>query len=271
MPIRKTRKKTVDLAKPANDGDVNINLHRAQSEVYRHLFDEDGSDDLRHLLVVASRGFGKSYLAAAVSVSAAFELEKLSPYVLNKNIAIIAASHDQTQTIYQPLLSNEFRLDEVAVKTKKPLKYRFPNGTEITCHSADASDKMRGSGQYLVIADEMATWKTPSSSIKDAWESVIEPCVTTRWSPENSQRVGAPSSGRTLIITTVKGKDYIFDLSHRHESDPRWTFFKYTYQDSPFISQEEIERVKANMDPILFAREYECDFGESGLAVFSVF
>ena len=269
----KPHRKTIGIGAGQDNSanETNITLHKGQSDVYAYLFRRHNQKQLRHALVVASRGFGKSYLAATIAVSAARELEALPPNVLNKNIAIIAASYDQTMNIYQPLLSYVFNLDKIATQTKKPLTYRFPNNTVISCWSADAINKLRGTGQYLVIADEMSTWKVTGSSIKDAWESVIQPCVTSRWDPDNSDWIGAPSAGRTMIITTLQGRDFIFDLTTRPETNPNWRYFKYTYKDSPLLSNEEIERVKKDMDPLLFAREYECDFGESGLNVFKVF
>ena len=249
-----------------------VKLHPKQSEPVRWLFSPAGNDKLRFAVVPAARGFGKSWLGATVAALCVQELEALPLDVENKRIAIICATLDQAEQIYFSLLYYVFNLGQVAKIKKKPsLRFIFPNRTELTCWSADAYERLRGLGQYLVIADELSSWKVKSGTVQDAWESVIEPCIVTRWSPQQSKAVGAPSPGRALIISTVKGRDYFYDMTLRADKDPRWKVFKYTYRDSPLLSQKDIEDAKENSDPLRFSREYECDFGESGLSVFHQF
>ena len=249
-----------------------VTLHKKQSEPVRWLFSPAGNDKLRFAVVPAARGFGKSWLGATVAALCVQELESLPQDVENKRIAIICATLDQAEQIYFSLLYYVFNLGQVAKIKKKPsLRFTFPNRTELTCWSADAYERLRGTGQYLVVADEITSWKVKSGSVKDAWESVIEPCIVTRWSPEQSQAVSAPSPGRALIISTVKGRDYFYDMTLRADKDPRWKVFTYTYRDSPLLSKKDIEDAKENSDPLSFSREYECDFGESGLSVFHQF
>jgi hypothetical protein len=253
-----------------------IKLHRAQSEVIHHLFKpvQQKTEDwkMRFVVVVGSRGLGKSYVSASAVTLAVGELETLDESVPNKNIALLCGSHTQVTDIYWPMLAYQFGLESRCWKHSRSLgKFVFANGTEIRCWSADAYERLRGSGQYLVVADELPSWKVPGGSIKDAWESVIEPCVVTRWSPKQATAVGAPSPGRALLPSTPLGKDYFYDLSQREHIDDRWKTFAYTYRDSPLLSQEEIERAKKHSDPLRFAREYEASFEESGLTLFHTF
>jgi hypothetical protein len=255
---------------------LDIKLHKGQSKVIRHLFrplDPDSEEwKMRFCPVVGSRGFGKSYLSGAATVLAVAELERMDFSVPNKNIALLCGSHTQVVDIYYPLLAYNFGLEARCEKSSRVTgKFIFSNGTEVKCWSADAYERLRGSGQYLVIADEIVTWSVPGGSIQDAFESVIEPTVVTRWSPKQAKKFGAPSPGRILIPSTPKGRDYFYDLSVREITDDRWKTFSFTYKDTPLLSEEEIEKTKKHMDPVKFAREYLASFEESGANVFHSF
>jgi len=253
-----------------------IKLHRAQSEVIAHLFRPimPNTDDwkMRFVVVVGSRGLGKSFVSASAVTLAVSELEQLDASVPDKNIALLCGTHTQVTDIYWPMLAYQFGLESRCYKHSRAHgKFVFSNGTEIRCWSADAYDRLRGFGQYLIVADELPTWSVPGGSVKDAWESVLEPCIVTRWSPKQAASVGAPSPGRALLPSTPMGKDYFYDLSQREHIDDRWKTFSYTYRDSPLLSQEEINKARKHADPLKFAREYEASFEESGLAIFHTF
>ena len=157
---------------------ADITLHKAQSEVIRCLFNplNRNSDDwkMRFVTLVGSRGLGKSYVWASAAALAVSELEYLDASVPNKNIALLCGTHTQVTDIYWPMLAYQFGLEGLAVpgrSSRSMGRFVFPNGTEIRCWSADAYERIRGSGQYLVIADELPSWNVPGGSIKDAWES----------------------------------------------------------------------------------------------------
>jgi hypothetical protein len=107
-------------------------------------------------------------------------------------------------------------------------------------------------------------------NLKESWESIIQPCVSTRWSPQNAKKFGA-NAGRALIISTPRGYDYFYEMYNRQDSDTDWKNYHYTYHDSPFLDDEEIERVKLTLDPLKFAREYTASFEDSGTNVFYTF
>jgi hypothetical protein len=131
---------------------------------------------------------------------------------------------------------------------------------------------MRGTGQYFVVADEVCSWKSGAkTSLQESWESVIQPCITTRWSPQNATKLGAPSPGRALIISTPMGYNYFHEMFNREELDPNWKSYHFDYKSSPYLDPDEIERAKLTLDPIKFAREYEASFEDSGNNVFYMF
>ena len=246
-----------------------ITLHEGQSEVMSDLFLDKVC---RWSVTCASRGFGKSYLAATTAMVAAQELMQLPPEVPNKNVAIIAPSYQHVTDIYFPLLAYQLGLENFAIKSSRSAgMFWLPNNTTLKLWSYEASERMRGSGQYFVVADEVCSWKGAGLTLKESWESIIQPCITTRWSPANAARWGAPSPGRAMIISTPMGYNYFYEMFNRGEVDKNWKSYHYTYRDSPYLDVDEIERAKMTLDPLKFAREYEASFEDSGNNVFYMF
>jgi len=246
-----------------------ITLHEGQSEVINDLFVEHAC---RWSVTCASRGFGKSFLAGTAAIIACQELMAMPANVPNKNVAIIAPTYQQVTDIYYPLLAYQLGLERFALKSSRSAgTFWLPNNVILKLWSYEASERMRGSGQYFVVADEVCSWKGAGLTLKESWESIIQPCITTRWSPQNATRLGAPSPGRGLVISTPMGFNYFHDMFNRSEVDPLWKSYHYTYRDSPFLDEAEINRVKVSLDPLKFAREYEASFEDSGNNVFYMF
>jgi hypothetical protein len=245
---------------------MSITLHAGQSQIISDLFVEK---KIRNAVVCASRGFGKSYLAAAASVLAVQELCALPPDIPNKNVCLIAPTYQQTLDIYYPLIAYQFGMEDWAEKCSMHSgTFWFPNNVILKLWSYEASERLRGSGQYFAVLDEVTTWGGAGSSFRESWESVIRPCITTRWSPARAQEYGAASPGRALIISTPRGKDYFYDMYNNETVDDRWGSYHFTYKDSPYLDEEDIERDLHTMDPLQFKREYEASFEESGNSVF---
>lgn len=247
---------------------MEINLHEGQSDVIRDLFVDKSC---RYAVVNASRGFGKSYLAATAAIVAVQELMELDESVPNKNVALIAPTYSQAVDIYYPLIAWQLGMEDFADKASKAAgTFWFPNNVLLKLWSYEASQRMRGTGQYFVVADEVTSWKGAGMNLKESWESIIQPCVSTRWSPQNAKKFGA-NAGRALIISTPRGYDYFYEMYNRQDSDEDWKNYHYTYHDSPFLDEDEIERVKLTLDPLKFAREYTASFEDSGTNVFYTF
>ena len=245
-----------------------IKLHEKQSEVIRDLFVNKSN---RYAVVNASRGFGKSYLAATAAIIAVQELMELDESVPNKNVALIAPTYSQAVDIYYPLIAWQLGMEDFADKASKAAgQFWFPNNFQLKLWSYEASQRMRGTGQYFIVADEVTSWKGAGMNLKESWESIIQPCVATRWSPMNAKKFNA-NSGRALIISTPSGYDYFYEMYNRQDSDSDWKSYTYTYKDSPFLDEEEIERIKLTLDPLKFAREYTASFEDSGNNVFYTF
>jgi len=236
-----------------------IELHPAQSEIFRALFIDKVC---RHAVCIASRGFGKSVLAAACAIKAIEELSKMPASTPNRNVALIAPTHSQATDIYYPLIAYQFGVLGYCTKSSRR-EGTFWFGPEVLLKiwSAEASERMRGTGQYFVVNDEFASWELPGSNQQEAWESTIQPCLDTRW----------PGIGRSLTISTPKGMDYLYDMFQNELRDPDWKSYHYDYTCSPYLNPKAIEQNKLILDPLKFAREYEASFEDSGARVFYTF
>lgn len=242
-----------------------MKLHPGQSQVMRYLFPRQGEvfiPTVRYAAVCASRGFGKSVLAGGAASTAVKYLTSLPRDVPNKNVSIIAPTYGQVTDIYWPILAHMYGLQRHAVKFSKADGYfEFRGNVTLRLWSYEASERMRGSGQFLIIGDEVTTWEG-NPGLRESWESIIQPTMVTRW----------PGNHRALIISTPKGFDYFHDMYGMENIDPeRWKSFHYDYRRSPYLSPEEVERVRKTIDPIKFAREYLARFEDSGSNVFYMF
>ena len=236
-----------------------IELHPAQSEIFRDLFVDKTH---QHAVCIASRGWGKSVLAAACALKAIAELTAMPKGTPNRNVALIAPTYSQARDIYFPLIAFTFGVLHYCSKASRANgTFFFGEEVLLKIWSAEASERMRGTGQYFVVLDEFASWELPGSTQEESWESVIKPCIDTRW----------PGVGRSLTISTPKGMDYLYDMYQFELRDPTWKSFKYDYTQSPYLSHEAIEQNKLILDPLKFAREYLASFEDSGARVFYTF
>jgi hypothetical protein len=247
---------------------MDITLHSAQSEVFSALFVEKAA---RHVVVVASRGWGKSYFAATSATQAVFELLALHGGVPNKNVYIVAPTYSQVTDIYHPMLAYQLGLDQYATRHSKDLGiFWFPNDVTLKLVSFEAIERIRGTGAYFVVNDEPSSC-TKGIGFKDAWQSIIQPCIATRWSKKRAAHYGAVSPGRSLTIGTPKGFNFLYDMFHYQEVDDEWRSYHFDYKTSPYLDDEEIERIKHTVDPLQFNREYKATFEDSGNNVFYCF
>lgn len=245
-----------------------INLHQGQSEVYEDLFVHQAS---RFSVVNCSRGWGKSYMAGTAAVTAVFELLELAPNVPNKTVYVIAPTYDQVTDIYYPLINYDLGMEDYALRSSRDLgRFVFPNNVELRLLSYEAVERMRGKGAYFVVWDEVSSCKKGIDP-KEAWQSVIQPCIITRWSNKRALSYGARAPGRALIISTPKGYNFFHTLFNYQELDKNWKSYHYDYTQSPFLDVNEIENLRKNLDPIQFASEYLASFEESGNNVFYCF
>lgn len=249
-----------------------VKLHPGQSEVFKELMI---TKLIRFAVVKASRGWGKSYFASTVAATAISELIKLPRGIQNKRVAIIAPTHDQVTDIYFPILAYELGLEEMCKNSSRALgKFWFHNEVELHLVSYEAIERMRGKGYYLVVLDEPSSW-VKGIGLKEAWQGIIEPCISTRWSPKRVKQYAKQykldhdvSPGRAVAIGTPKGYNHFYDMYNYQDLDNLWKSFSFDYTTSPFLDEDEINRIKHTIDPMEFNAEYRARFEDSGNRVF---
>lgn len=128
----------------------------------------------------------------------------------------------------------------------------FPGGGEFWIKSADDPDNLRGEGLDGVVLDEFAFMK------QAAWSEALRPALSDKL-------------GWAIFIGTPNGKNWAYDLWMMAQGRPGWESWTKPTRDNPFIDLAEIEAARAEMDPYLFAQEYEADFGASQLQVYPTF
>ena len=247
---------------------MEINLHKAQSDVFRDIFVDNS---VRYGIACCSRGWGKSYLGATTVTAAMNELLQLETSVPNKNVHIVAPTLDQCKEIYYPILAYEFGLESYAISYSRDRGYfKFPKGVQIKLTSFESIERLRGKGSYYVLMDEIASWSSKSAKIRDAWQSVIKPTITTRWSRDRAKDYGS-KPGMALGIGTPKGYNYFYDMFNMWEKDGEYKSYHYDYLMSPYLDPNEVLKQKDTMTDVEFASEYLAQFKESGLLIFYCF
>jgi len=245
-----------------------IKLHKGQSQIFNDLFIKK---EVTYATAVCSRGFGKSHLGGAASLNAAFELMDLDISVPNKNVYIVAPTYSQVTDIYHPLLVYQMGLGSYCISHSKDTgRILLPKNVEIRLLSYEALDRVRGTGAYFIVNDEVRDWKKGDGFMK-SWQGILQPCLTTRWDRAKAKHFKAVSHGRALTISTPKGYDDLYDMYNMQERDSEHRAYHFDYTKSPLLDQEAIERLKHTTDPITFAREYKASFEESGNSVFYCF
>jgi hypothetical protein len=237
---------------------MELKLHRAQSQIIKHLFGPGSEEEARAAVLSMSRGAGKSLLASVVAAKGVEILLSMPEDTLNKRVIIVGPTWSQTTGIYLPYLNGMLGMDYYASKQSAHAgKWWFGEREDVTLElaSSESIQRLRGLGAFLVITDECTSWDT---DVKEAFEGVLNPMQTTRW----------PNAWKQLNISTPMGHDYFWELSTNEEKDPRWKTILAPYQAIPHLDKDEIEQAKATMDPITFAREYECSFEGSSNKIF---
>lgn len=244
------------------------NLHAYQSVVYKDMFVERKH---KYHVVVCNRGWGKSFYAAVAATTALYELINLPRWVPNKRVYIIAPTHDQAVDIYYPILAYDLGLEAIAIHSSKDRgRFLFENQSEIRLISYEAIDKVRGKGPYFVVWDEISSC-TKGTKPKEAWEQILQPAITSRWSPEHQRKFKTRRPGGALLIGTPKGFNFLYDAFNLREVDDDWASFRFDHTKSPLSDPREVEKIRSKIDPVSFASEYGADFIASGHRVFYCF
>ena len=206
-----------------------LDLHPRQWEVF--------ACNARFRVLVAGRRFGKTHLALIELFIAARGRNKKVWYVGPTGDQSKFIAWDQLKTLTRPYWSRK--------PTEKPPCIYLEGGSSIHLKSGFKPGSLRGAGLDFLVIDEAATI-TP-----ELWEKTLRPTLLDR-------------QGRALIIGTPQGRNHLYDLFCRADSDSDWASFQFTTAQGGVVAEQELVSIARDLDPESYAQELEARF-DSGL------
>lgn len=221
-----------------------IELTKKQQEAY-DLFHED---DTKELVLLFSRQSGKSTLAEVLMMEAALETPK-------STVFYISPLYKQGQKIYREITSALSDTNLIKKKNGSDLIIELTNGSLIQFFTAQSPDGIRGNTcTKLLVLDEEAYLPILTPAGEDFYFNVVQPITKTR-------------KPRIIHISTPAGKDGIFYQKYLSsiEGDGSVKSVISTIYDDPFVTVDEIEKMKQETPRLAWEQEYECRFLDSAL------
>lgn len=122
--------------------------------------------------------------------------------------------------------------------------------SEVYRMSTQSYETLPGETLDWVIVDEAAM--VP----EDIWNTYIRSRLIT-------------TEGWGVLLTTPKGKNWIYERAElARRNDPEWALFQARSTDSPYVTDDEIKKIKEQLTPWDFAQQYEGVFISGGGEVF---
>lgn len=219
---------------------INLTLFKPydkQKEVIAALTDNSIED----VMLLAGRRVGKSTLAENIAIY----------WALNDpgcRIFWVSPSESQASKVYYDILralgDSIKHIIESNKGGKSDIEIRFKNKSIILFRSAKSGDSLRGEGINYMILDEAAFIS------ETTYEQILQPMLLT-------------SGKKLFIITTPKGKNWIFKKWNEWQHINDCKVFRWSSYDSPFSPKHKLEKTKASLNPKIFAQEYMAEFIDS--------
>ena len=191
-------------------------------------------DKTRYKILSCGRRWGKSYF------SILFLLSK--PLKRNERRWIVFPTYRQAKMVSWSILKDIFAKKDVSINETE-LSITFDNGAKIELKGADKPDSLRGVSTTMVVMDEYSYMK------ENVWGEIIQPTL-------------AETKGSALFVGTPTGvQNHFYDLFVKGQSKGGdYKSWQFTTLDGGFISEEEVENAKKNLDKRTFEQEYLASF-----------
>ena len=190
-------------------------------------------DDTRYKVICSGRRWGKSFF------SLLFLLHK--PFEPNERRWIVFPTYRQAKMVSWNLLKSIFTGKSVTINETE-LSITLENGAKIELKGADKPDSLRGVSTTMVVLDEYSYMK------ENVWGEIIQPTL-------------AETQGDALFVGTPSGLNHFYDLFVKGQSeDSDYKSWQFTTLEGGFISKEEVDNAKKNLDKRTFKQEYEANF-----------
>ena len=197
-------------------------------------------DQTRFRTVVAGRRFGKTTLAIREICYHARIPEQICWAIL--------PSYRQAKMVWWDQLKTRLnKLNWVKKINEAELSILLKNNSKICLKGADGAgfENLRGSPKLnFIVLDEVANIP------QQAWTEVLRPAI-------------ADSKGKALFIGTPKGiGNFLYDLYQEglDTTNNSWSSHAFTTIQGTFVSQEEIEQARRDLDKKTFEQEFMATF-----------
>lgn len=210
----------------------NLEYHKEQSLYYR--------SKSRFNLVYAGRRSGKTEIAKRRLVKRAISFRAYS----DGYFFFGAPTSVQARDIYWNDLK---RMVPPELIRGKPYEtdyiIRLVTGTEIRCIGLDVPERAEGRPVDGCVLDEYANMKD------HVWTHHLRPAVDTK------NRLGWVD-----FIGVPEGRNHFYELVKKAQADTTGAWNTYHWKSSDILDAAVIEQARADLDPLVFAQEYEGSF-----------
>lgn len=168
---------------------------------------------------------------------------------LAKDLLSEAIQHPHPSAYYAPSYKDLYDFYENIKATFHPLiksksdtvkQLIMVNGAVLDFWSLDNPDSSRGRYYKRVIIDEARK----VGKLREAWEHTIRPLLTDL-------------RGDCWFLSTGKGTTHYFhELCQKAITSEDWAYFTEPSWNNPFLSIDEIEQARRQLDPMTFEEEY---------------
>jgi predicted phage terminase large subunit-like protein len=195
----------------------------------------------RYRVIAAGRRWGKTKLAAALSLQAALRPPGGRAWW-------IAPTYKIAEVGWRVIKGLARQMNASIHEQNKCASFGQSHGW-IQVRSADDPQSLRGEGLDFVVFDEAAFTK------EESWTEAIRPALADR-------------QGRALFISSPNGKNWFHRLwEHGRKGIPDWQSWQFPTASNPHIQPAEIEAARAEMFSLTFMQEFEAQFVDAAGAV----
>lgn len=225
---------------------LNVELHANQELI--------NASTARFIVIKSGKRFGKSYLAAYKIIKWAFEEKGLYLY--------IAPNQKQARNIAWNVIKEI--LPEALIKRalENELEIHLINGSLIRLAGAENEDALRGIGMRGVVFDEAAYIDNY------IWNNIVRGQLLST--------TGA--TGKALFISSPNrhGRNwysqfYEDTIRRKKLNDPDWDAFFFTVYDNPYLSKEEVDKIKEDSTEDEWQTEYMANESSHAGVIYSEF
>jgi len=164
-------------------------------------------------------------------------------WIVPKYKHLIPVSEIIREWLPSEIVKQEFHL-------QRTFRYiRLKNESQVWFHSSEDPDSLRGPGLDFVILEEAAQLK------ENVWWEIIKPQL---WD----------TKGRCLMISTPKGKNWLYEEFLRAKEDNDYACWQRPSSENPYLPKGEIERYEETLPRDIFRQEFLAQFIEGAGTVF---